>query len=108
MLFGLMRQLERTDLQEVTQAKLQMALSALWDLMEETAAFQEAELWTWRADEHGNMVYLAYGSKPSHHTAANPIQTWSLAVAILRESARERVANLVGISQARLHKANGN
>ena|GEM_PF-2111764 len=108
MLFGLMRQLERTDLKEVTQAKLQMALSALWDLMEETAAFQEAELWTWRADEHGNMVYLAYGSKPSHHTAANPIQTWSLAVAILRESARERVANLVGISQARLHKANGN
>lgn len=108
MLFGLMHQLDRTDLQEVTQAKLQLALKSLWDLMEETSAYQEAELWTWQPDGQGNMQYLAYGSKPSHHTSANPIQTWSLAVALLRGSARTQVASLVGVPQAHLQKANAN
>lgn len=108
MLFGLIHQLERTDLNPVTQEKLRLALESLWSLMEQTAAYQEAELWTWQPDVHGGMQYLAYGAKPSHHTSANPIQTWSLAVALLRNSARTQVATLAGVAQAGLKKANAN
>lgn len=106
MLFGLLRQLERNDIQQPTRDKLLNALQTLWDIMGVTAPYQEAELWTW-TPVNGRMQYLAYGSKPTHHTFANPIQTWSIAVAVLRESVRPQVTGFLG-SQAALHSASAN
>jgi hypothetical protein len=64
--------------------------------MEKTALYQVAELWTWEPDASGVMRYVPYGSKPTHHTFSNPIQTWSVAVAFLKETARPDVEKWLG------------
>lgn len=94
MLAGLLHQLKRTDLSEKTQSKLRDALRVLWSLLEKTAAYESAELWTWDP-EAGQMVHVTYGTKPSHHTASNPIQTWSVAVSLLREAVGPEVERIL-------------
>ena len=77
-----------------------LALENIWDMIVKTTNYQTAELWTWEPDEHGNFRLVSYGSKLSHLTKANPVQTWCIAGILYREAVRAEV-------EAYLNQLNG-
>lgn len=80
---GFEEQLKRTELDPEVRKKLVQAQAAVWGAIQRTIPFQSTELWTW-VPKNGEMVHAPYGQTASHHTAANPIQLWSEAGAVLR------------------------
>jgi hypothetical protein len=90
-----MQQWPRKDIGIAARLKLQDAIKEMWHALEITKEFRTAEAWTWVNDGNGHMIPIVYGSKPEHHTAANPIQLWSLAVAFADNYLKPIIADIL-------------
>jgi hypothetical protein len=88
------QQWPRKDISISARLKLQDAVKAMWRAMERTKDFRTAESWTWENDGYGHMIPTVFGSKREHKTASNPVQLWSLAVALGNRFVSPRVAEI--------------
>jgi hypothetical protein len=73
---GLRRQLSRQDLPSHVRDSLVAAQTALWDVIDATAAQRRAELWSWEVDG-GQVQIVPFGQAGGHRSESNAVQLWS-------------------------------
>jgi hypothetical protein len=97
---GLRRQLARDDLSSETRAALSAAECAVWRAIDKTAAARTRELWSWAADERGQLLLRPFGGG-SDADESNAIQLWSTVQIAVRPPAPEQnaVCGVPGVGQ---------
>lgn len=73
---GIQCQLQREDLSRSTRDLLELAHSRISRAIEQTAALQGAELWSWRVED-GEPIAQPYGQATGDETESNAAQLWS-------------------------------
>lgn len=73
---GLARQRARADLPEPLRARIALAQTRLWRVIEATNAGKTAELWSWSVDAQGYRPE-PFGQRAGDVTEANAAQLWS-------------------------------
>ena len=88
---GLRRQLSRADLSSETRAALSAAECAVWRAIDATAAARTRELWSWAADERGQLSLRPFGAG-TDADESNAIQLWSTVYLAVRAPTPEQNA----------------
>jgi hypothetical protein len=73
---GLERQLRRTDLPATTRQQLVNAQTRLWQVISDTNAVKNSELWSW-SFAHGDYRMEPFGQRSADKTESNAAQLWS-------------------------------
>lgn len=73
---GLERQLLRSDLAKGTRAQLLVAQDKVWQVINDAAETNNAELWSW-SFKHGQYQIESFGQRLGDKTESNAAQLWS-------------------------------
>jgi hypothetical protein len=84
---GIRRQIEREDISGATRTALQEAECKLWDTIDAAEAVRAGELWSWEANDDGELVYRGFGEDRTDVDESNAAQLWSTVYLVVKRPA---------------------